>query len=171
MKAAMTLKSAIAQSKIPNILKLILFGSDESIRARLQGTEIRSRRKARSRLTPRLDDKTIAAKIKKLMVSGFDISRSFSIIDLAEAINARESQVDNYFRKRLQMDFRRWRCQIRIKKAKELLLQTPPMEIQQIALLSGFNDKANFHRKFREITGITPSKWRHTNGKPEYENS
>jgi AraC family transcriptional regulator len=53
--------------------------------------------------------------------------------------------------------------QLRIERAKQLLLRSPS-SFAEIALLSGFCDQAAFSRTFRRIEKMTPSRWRHLSG-------
>ena len=51
----------------------------------------------------------------------------------------------------------------RINKAKEYLLITPRMEVQDIAHKVGFTDSSHFISVFRKMTGITPLGFRNLN--------
>jgi AraC family transcriptional regulator len=52
-----------------------------------------------------------------------------------------------------------WLIQHRIEHAKELITQTT-MSLIEIAVQSGFNDQAAFTRRFHEIVGVSPGRWR-----------
>jgi len=52
-----------------------------------------------------------------------------------------------------------WLIQHRIEHAKELINQTT-MSLIEIAVQSGFNDQAAFTRRFHEIVGVSPGRWR-----------
>src|SRR5258708_10965319 len=52
-----------------------------------------------------------------------------------------------------------WLMQHRIDHAKQLMSQTT-MSLIEIAVQSGFNDQAAFTRRFHEIVGVSPGRWR-----------
>lgn len=51
----------------------------------------------------------------------------------------------------------------RISKAKEFLITDPRLEVQHIALKTGFTDASHFIAVFRRITGVTPLEFRKLN--------
>ena len=65
------------------------------------------------------------------------------------------------------MSFSDYCIQIRIRKAKDYLLNTG-YSIQQIADDVGYNDEKYFSRLFKKITGISPTEYR-KNGKESSE--
>ncbi|WP_348734685.1 helix-turn-helix domain-containing protein [Rheinheimera texasensis] len=48
----------------------------------------------------------------------------------------------------------------RIEKAKQLLLQSPPLAVTEVMYQAGFATKSNFHKEFARVTGMTPSAYR-----------
>lgn len=52
-----------------------------------------------------------------------------------------------------------WQLRARVEKAKDLLMNTNKC-LEDIADTTGFADAVHFGRKFRQITGATPSAWR-----------
>lgn len=48
----------------------------------------------------------------------------------------------------------------RIEKAKQLLLQSPPLPVTEVMYQAGFATKSNFHKEFARVTGMTPSAYR-----------
>ena len=52
-----------------------------------------------------------------------------------------------------------WLIQHRIDHAKQLMIQTT-MSLIDIAVQSGFNDQAAFTRKFHQLVGVSPGRWR-----------
>ena len=55
--------------------------------------------------------------------------------------------------------FSNWITFLRIDKAKELMLQNPESNIEEIAEQCGFCDRPYFSRQFTKQEGISPSKW------------
>ena len=48
----------------------------------------------------------------------------------------------------------------RIEKAKQLLLQSPPLAVTEVMYQAGFATKSNFHKEFARATGTTPGAYR-----------
>lgn len=48
----------------------------------------------------------------------------------------------------------------RISKAKQLLLQSPPLPVTDVMYQAGFATKSNFHKEFVRVTGKTPGAYR-----------
>ena len=48
----------------------------------------------------------------------------------------------------------------RISKAKQLLLQNPPLAVTDVMYQAGFATKSNFHKEFVRVTGKTPGAYR-----------
>jgi transcriptional regulator GlxA family with amidase domain len=53
----------------------------------------------------------------------------------------------------------RFLLQCRVKRVQELLAATE-LPLSQIALAAGFSDQSHCSRRFRELVGITPSRYR-----------
>ena len=47
----------------------------------------------------------------------------------------------------------------RINEAKQLLLEADELPVTEVALKSGFNSLASFHRSFKQATGQTPTQY------------
>ena len=65
-----------------------------------------------------------------------------------------------YFREVMQIDFRTWRARLRIAEAQRLMANNPDITLDQLAKITGFNHRANFHRQFQKIAGETPSDYK-----------
>ncbi|WP_208930809.1 helix-turn-helix domain-containing protein [Rheinheimera sp. F8] len=48
----------------------------------------------------------------------------------------------------------------RISKAKQLLLQNPPLAVTEVMYQAGFATKSNFHKEFVRVTGMAPGAYR-----------
>ena len=64
-----------------------------------------------------------------------------------------------FFRRHLGKTFRQYLNEVRVTRACSQLLH-PDAPVSQIAFATGFNNLANFNRRFREITGCTPTDFR-----------
>ncbi len=58
--------------------------------------------------------------------------------------------------------------QIRLEYAAALLLKKPSWCIEHIAYEVGFNEVSYFTRRFREVFGVCPTKYRYCGGKLEH---
>ena len=90
----------------------------------------------------------------------------FSMAEVAEKFGMSESRFSRYFRKATGNTFTDFVNRIRINKASQLLLETEQY-ISTICYNVGFNNVANFNRRFMEVRGMTPSEFRR-NGKLRY---
>jgi len=110
----------------------------------------------------------IRKRISQWMASGNHLIADFSISDLSESIDIPKKDLFRYFERHLRQDFRSWKSDLRIEKAKSLLLEdTGNQNLRSLANSVGFRDKSNFHRQFKQRTGCTPAEWRQTGGHPE----
>ncbi len=90
----------------------------------------------------------------------------FSMAEVAEKFGMSEPRFSRYFRKATGNTFTDFVNRIRINKASQLLLETEQY-ISTICYNVGFNNVANFNRRFMEVRGMTPSEFRR-NGKLRY---
>ena len=77
-----------------------------------------------------------------------------------------ESRFSRYFRRSTGNTFTDFVNRVRVNKACQLLLETDKY-ISTICYEVGFNNVANFNRRFSEFRGMTPSEFRKT-GKLRY---
>ncbi|MCH7380636.1 MULTISPECIES: GlxA family transcriptional regulator [Acinetobacter] len=80
------------------------------------------------------------------------------IADLAKQFNFSERNLKRRFQLATQISPNQYLQQVRVDKAKKLLL-TSEMNVQQIAYLVGYENVSFFIRVFNKITGCTPSQW------------
>lgn len=55
------------------------------------------------------------------------------------------------------MKYSEWMTYLRVEEAKRILTKHPEWSNETIAQHCGFNDRSYFHKKFKEVTGISPS--------------
>jgi AraC-like DNA-binding protein len=65
-----------------------------------------------------------------------------------------------YFKKRTNKTFFQFLIEIRIENACKMLHTNKDYSISYISELCGFQDIANFNRKFKELKGVSPSYYR-----------
>lgn len=87
--------------------------------------------------------------------------QEISLQDVAKLANVNKSYLCNIFHEYTGKTIKEYINELRVEKAKGLLLNTD-MPITEISYVCGFNDSNYFARKFRQITGLTPSKTRKT---------
>ncbi|SFE59089.1 Two-component response regulator, YesN/AraC family, consists of REC and AraC-type DNA-binding domains [Paenibacillus catalpae] len=84
---------------------------------------------------------------------------SCSISELADTLQVSPNYLSSLFRKETALTFTDYLTQVRIDKAKELLLSTQ-LKSYEIAELTGFSDDSYFSRTFKNKTGVRPNEFR-----------
>jgi AraC-like DNA-binding protein len=82
-----------------------------------------------------------------------------SVREAAACVNMSEARFSRYFSKAADSTFGGFVNRVRIQKACELLMHTE-QHISSICYAVGFNNIANFNRRFLEIKAMTPSEFR-----------
>ncbi|MDF0706693.1 AraC family transcriptional regulator [Flagellimonas okinawensis] len=80
--------------------------------------------------------------------------------EIAEKANMSKNAFCRYFKKRTNKTFFQFLIEIRIENACKLIIKNPELSIAVIAEQCGFNNIANFNRKFKEIKCCTPTQYR-----------
>lgn len=89
-----------------------------------------------------------------------NFSDAISLDVVAEKASMSKNAFCRYFKKRTNKTFFQFLIEIRIENACKLLYRQRELPISSISALSGFQNIANFNRKFKEHKGITPSTYR-----------
>jgi AraC-like DNA-binding protein len=84
---------------------------------------------------------------------------AFSMAELCQRVNMSESSFSRYFRRATGNTFTSFINQLRIHKACLLLMETDRF-ITNVCYDAGFNNVANFNRRFLELKGMTPKEFR-----------
>jgi AraC-like DNA-binding protein len=82
-----------------------------------------------------------------------------SVADVAARVNMSESSFSRYFSKATDSTFTAFVNRVRVHKACQLLMHGE-QQISSICYAVGFNNVANFNRRFREVKGVTPREFR-----------
>jgi AraC-like DNA-binding protein len=82
-----------------------------------------------------------------------------SMSDVCHRLNMSESQFSRYFSRATGNTFTEFVNRLRINKACQLLMETN-LYVTRICYEVGFNNVANFNRRFLQIKGITPTEFR-----------
>jgi len=105
-------------------------------------------------------DKEIAEKARATILA--DMRIYDSIPDLAEKIGTNPFKLKQVFRKYYKVSVFQFSREVRIDKAKELLVETNYI-LQTIAEQVGYTEGNNFQVAFKAVVGCTPGEWRRKN--------
>ena len=86
-------------------------------------------------------------------------TESFSMGELSQRVGMSESQFSRYFKRATGNTFTDFVNRLRITRACQLLMETDRY-ISNVCYDYGFNNVANFNRRFLEIKGMTPKEFR-----------
>lgn len=86
-------------------------------------------------------------------------SPDFSISVLADRFQVSIAYMSYLFKKKFEQNFSDYLWEMRVDKAKDLLLHTE-LSIDQISACVGYSNASSFRRKFKQELGITPSQFR-----------
>jgi len=88
-----------------------------------------------------------------------NFAQEITLTDMAKKVSMNDSAFSRFFAKATGNSFNRFVNRVRISKACELLFDTET-PITSICYETGFNNIANFNRRFRELKGSTPREYR-----------
>jgi AraC-like DNA-binding protein len=88
-----------------------------------------------------------------------DYAQPLSAAELAAEIGMSESRFSRFFRRATGNTFTDFVNRIRVNRAGQLLMETDRL-VTHICYEVGFNNVANFNRRFLEFKGLTPSEFR-----------
>ncbi|WP_196885467.1 AraC family transcriptional regulator [Aureivirga sp. CE67] len=94
-----------------------------------------------------------------------EFHRNILLEEVANIANMTPNAFCRYFKQRTNKTFVNFLTELRIGNACKLLSKRNELNIMDICYKSGFNNLANFNRKFKDIKGMTPSKYRQTHYK------
>lgn len=93
----------------------------------------------------------------KFISQNFD--QDITLQHISEVVGLSSNYLCSLFRKELGIGINEYLIQVRIDKAKKLLLETN-LKSYQIADKTGFTDTAYFSRLFKKVTGVNPNEFR-----------
>ena len=88
-----------------------------------------------------------------------DLTQQLSAADLAAELEMTESGFSRFFRRATGNTFTDFVNQVRVNRACQLLMESDRF-ITHICYEVGFNNVANFNRRFLNVKGMTPSEFR-----------
>lgn len=93
-----------------------------------------------------------------------DYASELTIQELSQQVYVTPQYLSRLFRRFLDCSAYEYLTACRINKAKELLLTDNSLEIQEIAIRTGFSDASHFIAMFKKAAGFTPREFRKING-------
>jgi AraC-like DNA-binding protein len=105
---------------------------------------------------------TIAEKAEHFIKMNF--SEDISIEDISRKLHVHSSHLMRAFKKEKGMTISHYRNLIRIKEAKELLINSN-LSLIEITFIVGFKNQQYFSRVFKEEEGVTPKEYKQKNSK------
>jgi YesN/AraC family two-component response regulator len=87
---------------------------------------------------------------------------NFSVQEMADYFNLSINYLSSYFKEQTNENIINYITYLRIEKAKHLLVSTD-LSIKNIAESSGYYNVSSFIRRFKQVTGVTPGKYRKDN--------
>ena len=105
------------------------------------------------------DDDTVARINAAVNFIVQNLSSQFSMRDLAQQLNMSERLFARFFRSATGNSFTDFVNRLRINRACQLLMETEQY-VSNICYDAGFNNVANFNRRFLEFKGMTPREFR-----------
>ena len=89
-------------------------------------------------------------------------SKGLTITELAEAVGSNRTYVSACINQLGNQSFSDFINSWRIRYARLLMEEKPPLPLSEVADKAGFSDRTSFYRSFKKITGMSPSEWLET---------
>lgn len=89
-----------------------------------------------------------------------NFKESISLDDIARKANMSKNAFCRYFKKRTNKTFFQFLIEVRVEHASKLLVRDRELPVSILYQKCGFNNLANFNRKFKELKGMTPTQYR-----------
>jgi AraC-like DNA-binding protein len=89
-----------------------------------------------------------------------NFQKEVTLHDVSNIANMTPNAFCRYFKQRTNKTFVHFLIDIRIGNACKLLAKKNDLSITEVSYKSGFNNLANFNRKFKALKGITPSEYK-----------
>lgn len=100
---------------------------------------------------------TLCGRIARYIES--NLTQSISLAELSDRFGYTPSYINRIFKKEYATSPLQYLTDLRMSRAKELLLNTPDINIKSVAQSVGYEDARYFSRVFKNETGLTPSGW------------
>lgn len=107
----------------------------------------------------RAEEKRLAAAIAQWVSDKQFVNSDHTVEEIARELSTTQPVLRWYFTNRLNTNFRTWRIGLRIEEAKRLLADKNVV-VAEVHRMVGVADKSNFHKQFRQATGMTPKQYK-----------
>lgn len=98
-------------------------------------------------------------RLAKEMIAG-NLGNDLSVERIAQECSLSRSHFSRAFKQATGVAPHTWLLQMRVEKAKQLMLAQPALTLVTIAQTCGFADQPHLTRVFTRMVGVTPSTWR-----------
>lgn len=88
------------------------------------------------------------------------LKNDIGIEKLGKKLGVNRTYISNYINDTYQVNFNTWIHRMRITDAKQMIIDNPGITMGQISIMTGYTDQAHFSKLFKQITGVSPMKWR-----------
>lgn len=104
------------------------------------------------------DEESLKAAIEKWVEEKKFVKNDQTVEEIAHELGTTHAVLKWYFTNRMHTNFRTWRIALRMDEAKRLLGEegVPAAAVHKMV---GVADKSNFHKQFRQATGVTPKEY------------
>lgn len=116
------------------------------------------------KLNLREEEQRLKAALEKWVEDKMYRQKDVGVDDIVQWLGTNRNFLRYYFRCYMPSDFRTWRSELRIAEAKRILKEYPEIPLERVALMAGFNHRANLHQQFQKIVGQTPTEYRNNMG-------
>lgn len=99
-------------------------------------------------------------KINTLVDEKFYCTHGITMDSMAQQLNTNRSYLSRYINTTYGCSFNTWLTQLRIDEATRLLVDSPTLPMDKIALMVGFSSRSHFMSLFKASKGVTPGAWR-----------
>lgn len=110
-----------------------------------------------------IDERALKKAIDEWVSKKEFVKNDQTMEEIALQLDVTHTELKWYFTNRLHTTFRTWRLMLRIEEAKRLLREED-VSVANVHTQVGIADKSNFHKQFRQITGMTPKEYVESNG-------
>lgn len=106
---------------------------------------------------------TLLPKIESWVDHGGYKTLGVTMLQVAEQLGTNRTYLSEYINVNYGCSFNTWLGRLRVAEAKRLMLSSPTLSLDRVALNVGFSSKSHFMSTFKSIEGETPGRWRERN--------
>lgn len=97
--------------------------------------------------------------LEQWIANGGFVSGGLTVGSVATQLSTNRTTLSNYINSR-DISFYEWIAALRLDEAKRLMMASPQMKLEEVALQSGFSSKSHLSHRFRKAENTSPGKWR-----------